>query len=67
MKSPDDSHRMKRCIWVDEDGQAAEPVSPSESDKSLPLEGLWIGRGEVGIDKYHFCSHNLTHHLGLLS
>ncbi len=67
VKFPDNSHCPKQCICVDEDGQAAELVSPSESDESLPPEGLWIGRGEVGIDKYPFCSHNLTHHLGPLS
>ncbi len=67
VKSPDDSHRPKRRIRMNEDGQAAEPVSPGESDESPPPEGLWIGRGEVSIDKYPFCSHNLTLHLGPLS
>jgi len=67
VKSPDDSHHLKQRIRMDKDGQAAEPVSLGESDESPPPEGLWIGRGEVSIDKYPFCSHNLTLHLGLLS
>ncbi len=67
VKSPDNSHHPEQHICVDEDGWAAELVLPGESDKSSPPEGLWIGRGKVGIDKYPFCSHNLTHHLGPLS
>ncbi|KAI9436408.1 hypothetical protein BJY52DRAFT_1197090 [Lactarius psammicola] len=47
VKSPPEARRLKQCLCIGEDGQAAEPVLSEEQDSGAP-EGVWVSRGETG-------------------